>query len=184
MYKYNEISEEIHFSRTAKIETQAARVQSGNPQIRWFKSSTDIKPTSWYPIERLMYYLSRCDKGDSHNEYVISRTKYIVTQNVLNDLERLKQTDFWYDKKHIVKIIDLYKKFHENARQEMSELWVKDEEFVDSINAHLLNKSIIKSEEKLIEELYHKDMITEKIYLQFVEEIDDEIWKTHYTNKK
>ena len=179
MFVYNEITEQIFASRSAKIQTQAARVESGIPQIRWFKSSTDIRPQSRYPIERLIYRLSACDQGDAHNEYIISRTKYIVTENVINDLEALQEVDFGYDPSHLKKVIDLYQKFHQNAREEMAECGGKDEQFANSVNEHLLNKSIIRSEEQLIEELYHKDMITEKIYQQFVEEMDTEIWKKH-----
>gem|GEM_PF-1066209 len=179
MFAYNEISESIYASRTAKIQSQAERIESGNDQIRGFKSSTDIRPKSRYPIERIMYWLTKCDQDDEHNEYIISRAKYIITENVINDLKTLAEIDFGYDKKHLTKVINLYKSFHDNAHDEMQEYGAKDEDFANSINEHLLNKSIIKSEEQLIEDLYHKDMITQKIYQQFVQEMDDEIWRKH-----
>ncbi len=179
MFSYNEISESIYASRSAKIETQGARIEAGNNQIRWFKSSTDIRPQSRYPIERIMYWLTKCDQDDEHNEYIISRAKYIITENVIGDLKSLMEIDFWYDQKHLSKVIKLYESFHQNAHDEMQEYGAKDEDFANSINEHLLNKSIIKSEEQLIEELYHKDMITQKIYQQFVQEMDDEIWRKH-----
>lgn len=126
-----------------------------------------------------MYWLTKFDQDDEHNDYIISRSKFIITQNVISDLNSLAEIDFGYDKKHLRKVIELYESFHKNAQDEMQEYGAKDEDFANSINEHLLNKSIIKSEEQLIEELYHKDMITEKIYQQFVQEMDDEIWRKH-----
>lgn len=177
MFSYNEIPEHIYFSRKAKIETQTTRIQSGLAQIRWFKSSTDIKPTSRYPIERLLYRVNHCDTCDTKNAYIIARTKYILTQHVIDELHALKDIPFGYEKKYIQNVIDLYQKFHDNARQDMQELGEQDETFINMVNAHLLNKTVIKHEEKLIQDLFHKDMITKKIYLQFVEEMDTELRK-------
>ena len=176
MYAYNEVPEQIYHERKAKIEKQIARVEAGLPQIRGFKTSTDISPVSRYPIERIVRRLHTC-KNTHHNEYIIERTKYILCAKVIENLEALKKIDFGYDSIVIQRVIDLYKKFHDNARREIQELVATDNDVIERINTRLLNKWLMRSEEKLIKDLYHKEMITQKIYQQFMEEIDEEVWK-------
>ncbi len=178
MFAYNEVTEQVYHERKAKIEKQISRVEWWLPQIRWFKTSTDITPQSRDPIERLVRWLSKC-KDSRHNEYIISRTKYIISSKVIENLERLRAIDFWYDKTYVDDVIDLYQKFHTNASQEIDELMATDSETIEQINRTLLNKWLMRSEEKLIKDLYHKEMITEKIYQKFMEEIDEEVWKEY-----
>lgn len=178
MYTYNEVTEQVYHERKAKIEKQISRVEWWLPQIRWFKTSTDISPKSWDPIERLVRQLSKC-KDSHHNEYIISRTKYIITAKVIENLEKLRKIDFWYDKRYVNDVIDLYQKFNTNASQEIDKLMSTNSETIEKINRTLLNKWLMRSEEKLIKDLYHKEMITEKIYQQFMEEIDEEVWKKY-----
>jgi len=40
-----------------------------------------------------------------------------------------------------------------------------------------MEKSIFKLEEKIIEELYEKEIITPKLYLKFKEEIEENIYR-------
>ena len=41
------------------------------------------------------------------------------------------------------------------------------------IESNLTNKTLLKIEEEVVENLYHKDIITPKIYIKFKEEIEE-----------
>gem|GEM_PF-4926967 len=44
------------------------------------------------------------------------------------------------------------------------------------LEARLINKSFMKLEEEIINDLHKKEIITTKIYIQFFEEIEEEIY--------
>jgi hypothetical protein len=46
-----------------------------------------------------------------------------------------------------------------------------------SLEAKLADKSLLKIEEKVIQDLYKKEIITPKIYIKFLEDIEHEILK-------
>jgi hypothetical protein len=45
------------------------------------------------------------------------------------------------------------------------------------MEAKLADKSLLKLEERVIEDLYEKEIITPKLFLRFMEEIETEIYK-------
>lgn len=89
----------------------------------------------------------------------------------------MSSLDFGFDSKHFENILTLYKGFHQKAKNAIKEIRTTNENHVIATNAILLNKGLMKTEEKEIKDLYSKEMITPKLYKKFMEEIDNEIFQ-------
>lgn len=91
----------------------------------------------------------------------------------------MRETDFAYDKKLFDDVMHLYETFHENARAEIASLKGENIKMIHSINENLLNKGLMKTEEKLINDLLAKEMITDKLHKQFTAEIEEEVFRCY-----
>jgi hypothetical protein len=47
---------------------------------------------------------------------------------------------------------------------------------INAIESNLANKSLLKLEEKVIKDLYEKEIITPKLYIRFMDNIKDEMY--------
>ena len=179
MFTYNEMPEAVFYERMAKINKQLSRVQEWKKQIKWWSGvGTDISPQRWDPVETLLYNLNEY-RHTAHDNYVIARTKFIVTSKVIERLMELKSTDFGYDSSWLDSTIERYEIFHATSWKYIEKLMTKHEDLIASIDTILLNKWLMKTEEHLIADLYHKEMISQKIYSGFVAEIEKELERTY-----
>jgi hypothetical protein len=175
MFKYNEIPENLYHYMMRKIDVQESRLRSGTKQIRWFKKWDHLRTKSkWDPIMRLIDTLHSTNDC-CHDSYIISRTRLIVTSKVIESLGDLRDIDFWYDPEMLEAPMKLYQKFHYNAHREINYLKIEWDHEIDDIDSILLNKWLAKTEEIVIKDLLHKDMITDKIYKHFMNEVEEEV---------
>jgi len=170
MFKYNEIDEYFYLHRLWKIEKQILRVGSWEKQLQpWNKKQKKI----------LDLFIKKYNANKSisldHDLYLIYRTKFIVVSKVIKSLNELRQINFWYDTKLLNDVISLYQWFHDTARIEIAKLKEKNMVLVNQMNNKLLSKWLMKTEEKLIKDLYNKDMITDKLYKQFLQDIEKKV---------
>lgn len=105
------------------------------------------------------------------------RTRVIITRKVVKELKQLQKIEFGFDSKIFNDIISLYKEFHESATHKKNEIKRIHNISILSLEAKLADKSLLKIEEKVIEDLYKKEIITPKLYLKFLEDIEHEILK-------
>jgi len=170
MFTYNEIEEHLYLHWMAKIERQIWRVESGQQQIKWTWKRTESNS-----MLRLFYKSYDYEKMSEHDLYIIFRTKFIITGKVLKQLDFLAQIDFSYDPLLIAEVRKLYAHFHNNANEQIELLKKNNPDFISQLNEKLLNKWLMKSEEKILNDLYHKEMITHKLYKKFMQETEVEI---------
>jgi len=178
MFRYNEIPENLYHYQLTKIELQATRVKSNDEQIRWFnKPLVDQKKTR-DPILRLMGRLQHTDHC-THDEFILNRTRVILASKVIAWMHSLQLIDFWYEDKRSAEIVTRYQTFHDRALHQLKILEQADEHIAICVESALLNKWLAKTEEIVIDELLHKEMITQKLHSMFMEEVEHEVWKKY-----
>lgn len=177
MFRYNEVDELLYFYLLNKIETQMERIEKWNPQFRQNKQCASECPR-WekWVLQRLINRF-QYKRHTIHDYYIIDRTKFIITNKVVSWLERLKKIPFGYDVSYIDAGIALYSRLNDKAKTSVQDLKKNHPDIIPDINACLLNKWLMKTEEKIIKDLYKKEMITHKLYKHFMEEIESEILK-------
>jgi len=178
MFRYNEIPENLYHYQLTKIELQATRVKSNEEQIRGFnKPLVDLKTTR-DPILWLMWRLQHTDHC-THDEFILNRTRVVLASKVITGMRQLQNIDFWYEDSRSSDIVERYQSFHDRALHQIQSLEQTDEHTAICVESALLNKWLAKTEELVIDELLHKEMITEKLHTMFMEEVDQEVWKAY-----
>lgn len=178
MFRYNEIPENLYHYQLTKIELQSSRVKSNEDQIRGFNKPLIDHIHSRDPILWLMGRLQHTDHC-THDEFILNRTRVILASKVIEWMKTLAMINFWYDDKRTQWIIDRYQIFYDRAFEQIKKLEQADENIATSVESALLNKWLAKTEEIVIDELLHKEMITEKLHSQFMEEVEQEVWKRY-----
>lgn len=173
MFEYNECSEYIYMYLTWKMDRQQIRVENWEYQL----TPIDIKKDKRRPwLERLINNLNKRKHKES-DEYIIARTRFITATKVIESLEWLRKLDFAYEKKYIDKLIEMYKWFKKHAKHEMTDMTILKPYLIDEVNSVLLNKWLMKTEEKIVKDFWKNDMITSKLYKHFMNEVETEILK-------
>jgi len=184
MYMYNEIPEHLFNYLDQKIERQILRVEKDQPQItpahtKKKEKKKKIPYSSRDPIKLLTGWL-QYTKHNQHDKYIINRTKASISQKVVDELDAYRKTPFGYDTiTPILAISKLYTQFNEKAHHEIAVIQKNTPNLIKNINSILLDKWLIKKEEDMVRDLYEKEIITHKIYKQFMHEIEEEVLKTY-----
>jgi GMP synthase PP-ATPase subunit len=110
----------------------------------------------------------RGDKDDFTDKYMRSRTRVIITRKVVKELKNLQQIQFGFDSSLYDDVISLYDEFHTSAKDKKEEIKNIHNISILALEAKLADKSLLKIEEKVIEDLFKKEIITPKLYLRFL----------------
>lgn len=173
MFHYNEIEEGNFKYVLRKINRQIDRVESGNEQLSKVK---DITQKDYDIFEKLLSKFDKESKNDV-NLYIRNRAKIVITRKVIKELSELKNIDFWFDNSLFDETIELYKWFNKKAEEKKQEILSKNIKTVEDLESELYNKSLLKLEEKVINDLFEKEIITPKLHIKFIEEIEESIYK-------
>ena len=171
LFEYNEIKEHNFKIILRKITRQVERLEAWKNQFSKANSEKD------YDIfEKLILKFN--PKQDDHiNKYMRNRARVITTRKVIKELNELLNIDFWFDNKAIKETIKKYEVFHNAAKNKMKEIAENHRSSIMIIESNLTNKTLLKIEEKVVDSLYQKEIITPKIYIKFKEEIEEDIKK-------
>lgn len=171
LFLYNEIDEENFKYILRKIEREIEKVNHDHLSL--------IKiAEKWDDYDLFSKFFLKLYKRESTeiDSYIRNRTRLIITRKVIKDLRSLSEIDFWFDKAIFDSIIELYAKFNKNADEERIQLFASHKATINAIESNLIDKSLLKLEENLIEDLHEKDIITPKLYMRFINEIEDEMY--------
>lgn len=170
LFAYNEIDEHNFKHILHKISRQIERIETNQAQIKTLeeKNMYDIYEKIALKFQKEYTYI---------DEYIRNRAKLIITRKVIKELHELKEIDFGFDKVVFDEVIDLYEKFNKMAEDRKNKCFTEHKINILWVEARLMEKSIFKLEEKVIHELFEKEIITPKLYHKFIEEIEENIYK-------
>lgn len=169
LYRKNEVDEYIFKYMLLKIDRQIERIESWNPQLKWDTLQEDL----WFIDKFLSKIYSK--KDDYIYEYMKNRTKYIISSKVIEELEKLKNLAFQSKVESFKEVISLYDKFNKLSKEKMDSIYNKHSNLIKTLDVRLVNKSLLKLEEKTLKTLYEKEFITPKLYVDFSEMIEHKI---------
>ncbi|MBW7954675.1 sodium:proton antiporter [Candidatus Gracilibacteria bacterium] len=172
LFSYNEIEEKNFKYILNKINRQIERLELGKPQL---KDIADEKISLDF-FQKLVEFFSN-EKNNFIDNYVINRTKAIITRKVIKELKMLSEINFGFEKEMFDEIIDLYKKFNLIANEKKDTIFNEHKTEISVVEGKLADKSLLKLEENVINDLYCKEIITPKLYITFMDEIEKEILK-------
>jgi CPA1 family monovalent cation:H+ antiporter len=171
MYRYRELTETIYATMIHKFDHQIYRLDKWLPQVvplkSWEKAHIQQK------IDRII------EKGDFFvvEKYMQYRAQNISSYKVIEYFQELKKRDLWYSQKYLDEIIDSYQYFIDLWIQKMTLLYQSHQTIIDRVDRRLYEKWLLKFEESFIDDLLHKNIVSTKLYEEFVLIIDNNIEK-------
>lgn len=172
LYAYNEIEEKNFKYILNKIARQIERLESAKPQL---KDIAEDKIEEDFFQKIVNIFANK--KSTFIDTYVINRTKAIITRKVIKELKILSNIDFWFDKSMFDEIITLYENFNNIANEKKDIIFEKNKTEISFVEWKLADKSLLKLEESVIKDLFSKEIITPKLYIKFMDEIEEWILK-------
>lgn len=172
LYTYNEIEEKNFKYILNKINRQIERLESGKPQLK--DIAEDIIEDDFF--QKIVNFFTN-EKHTFIDTYITNRSKAIITRKVIKELKTLSNIDFWFDKKMFDDMIALYENFNTVANEKKYLIFEKHTIETSFVEWKLADKSLLKLEESVIKDLLNKEIITPKLYIQFMDEIEEWILK-------
>lgn len=171
LFLYNEIDERNFKYILRKIEKQMERVEHDNSQLRAISNNEN----DYDFLSKIIISIYQRTSTDL-DAYIRNRARVIITRKVIKELRALSEIDFWFDKEVFDEVIYLYSAFNKSADEKRIKLFSSHKATINAIESRLVNKSLLKLEEKVIKDLYEKEIITPKLYIRFMENIENEIY--------
>lgn len=171
LFKYNEIDESTLKFMLHKIDNQIDRIEWGKSQLK------NIQEKNCYDFFEKCARTLTTRRETVLDRYIRNRTKVVVTNKVIRELTKLKEIEFWFGKEVFDDIISLYQKFNDMAKEKLDNIAAKNQTLVARLDVKLVDKSLLKLEEKIVKELYEKNILTTKLYIKMTDEIEEEIYK-------
>ncbi len=172
MYLYNEISEHIYIYLLNRLKRQQYRIEEWENQIKHWQEHNKFDSESLF----IRFLYKRYYKIDLDiNQYLINRTRFLITWKVIKKLKEMKIMLFEWDEKHFDELIKLYEWFHKNAKLKISNLLKIIPDEINKLNSNLICKTLYKLEEREFDYLHANQIITDKVYNLFKDELYSEI---------
>ncbi len=171
LFLYNEIEEDNYKYILRKIDREIEKVDHNHNQLNKISDK-------WNDYDIFSnFFLNAYEKKSTHvDSYIRNRTRLIITRKVIKELRLLEEIDFWYDKNLIEEIIEIYALFNKEADEQRIKLFIDHKATINAIESNLINKSLMKLEEWIINDLLEKEMITDKLHNKFMEDIENEMY--------
>lgn len=171
---YNELSEREFKILLRKVESQIRRTEAGQSQIK--KEGEVDTPDIFETFTN--YFSGLLHKKDDPilSRFMRTRARLVTADKALNGLIIFECVDFIAGRKEFKEIKELYTGFRENARAEHTKFFETDRELFLTFDCRLTDKSLLKTQELIIEDLFQKEIISAKLYSKFMEEIEEKIY--------
>jgi monovalent cation:H+ antiporter, CPA1 family len=181
LFRYNEVSEGIFRLLMGKLESQIWRIEHGKAQFRLpTEDEEETDASRKTAIERAVEWLVatfRTPEQTAENRYVKARTRTIVSNKVLRGLSELRQVSFIAERPEFAAIVERYETFRTRAEDERQAIFDESRELVLKIDSDLLNRSLLKREEEVVDDLQSKEIVSPKLATQFRQEIEESFYR-------
>ena len=172
LFTSNEIDENNYKVLLGKILRQKERLENG---LHQFRNNNDFSYDKKNIFEKFVD--KSFDRGSVENKYIRNRTRLIIIEAVILELEKLKKSDIFPYANYFDEIINMYKKLYDIAKEKNIELLKEHKTSLIKLWTELSEKSLLRVEEWVIKDLFEKEIISSELYRKFMEEIELDMYK-------
>ncbi len=165
LFEAKEINESTLKIILNKIENQFIRLELGKPQ---FRDQTEKEHFYYEFFQKFLLWLHHGKPSVAmlKRQYLFYRSRALVTEKVIKQLSEFQDqfyTDFVCEECFDL-IIDQYKIWHDNANKKLYKLTEKIKKEANAAEKKLFNNQLVYFEEKLVDELYDKQIMNGKLH--------------------
>jgi len=169
LFLWNEIGEKNFRYILRKIDKQIDRLHSWKKQFR----------KNWkndYDIFQSIALNSYKEKNLPSEIFIRHRAKKIITKKVIVEIEELSKLNLGFEKDVFKETIDFYWKLNEKASEKIDNIMRAYPKETLKLDTKLAEKSIFTLEESVIDEMYSKWIISDKLFIKFKDEIEEDFY--------
>ncbi len=172
LFHYNEINEPVFRRILGKLQLQLEAIESGNisPDLSLNTDPRDV----FEHLASLMRSILKSKTVDHEftDKYMYYRAQTIISRKVLKEFTQLKQASgSIFTTSALEHVIAVYTQFKENSHNKL-QAHIKTNETQAAKLAHTLAEhSVHTIEEKVLSDIFNKELITQKLYITLKEEL-------------
>ena len=174
LYDFSEVNERVYRRILSKLVLQYERIEANVKEVDPSEETMD-------PISKLFHWISEFlnpkKKGYSiEDQYLYYRTQTILSRSVLRSLEDLNKeyTSLLFGASSVETIQRVYEIFLEGSLGKMEDAMKKMSKEAKVLSEKFARRAVLETESHLLEELFHRSMMTPKVYLSLKETIERE----------
>lgn len=108
--------------------------------------------------------------------YIINRTKYTIWKKVIKDLKNIPNEKSLFDEQLLKYVIWIYEYSCDLANKKRIEIKEDNKLEIALLEQNILNKTFLKVEEKLLKDLYNKEIIPANFYNNLIDNLHNELY--------
>ncbi|MBX9906926.1 sodium:proton antiporter [Patescibacteria group bacterium] len=169
LYHYGEINETVYKRILGKLTVQLEEIEKGNLDLPTIIDGRDIFDRTLARIGALLRPLSASQKAVE--QYAYYRAQSIISRKVLKELNKIhpEEAHSIFSKESLLHVIDLYTEFRSGSQAKMEESIAAYPDLTEKIGTLFASHGITKVEERVLNSLYSRELITPKLYVTLKE---------------
>jgi CPA1 family monovalent cation:H+ antiporter len=192
LYMYEEVTERVYKKLGAKLDVQLQSLELGTvPRDTSLENnSLDVfeKVSNWVHM-----WFTPSPEESIKNQYLYYRAQSILSRRVIKelktfaDISELSQSGVCdtkmniFDEQALSTVVDVYSEFKQQSILKMNNVAESYPDIIHTLNERLAQKGLFKLEERILEELLRKEIISPKLGILLKQELAKENNVEHLT---
>lgn len=172
LYLYGEVSEAVYRRIMGKLTIQIEAIERGELEydITIGRTGLDIFERTALQLKELV--APQTEEERAEELYTYYRAQVIIARKALKELGQIHPTDAEsiFTASALTHVIELYTTFRTGSQKKMEEIEARYPEITGKLGEQFAGRGIAKVEERVLDRLYARELITPKLYVTLKDE--------------
>lgn len=179
LYEHQEVSEAVFRRIWGKLHIQLEAIEHGNlsPDVTLDADARDVFE---YLAGQIRLFNRKDPDREYADRYMYYRAQAIVSRKVLKELRSLERASSTiFTEEAVAHVTSLYDGFRVNSEWKFRQLTKERPELARTLARHLAEHGVHTIEQRVLGDIYSKELITQKLYITLAEEVAHEETARH-----
>lgn len=175
IYQHQEVTEAVFRRIWGKLQLQLEAIEHGNlsPDVTIHADSRDVFEYLASHVRAL--FNTTTSQKEFQEKYMYYRAQAIISRKVLKEINILKSASSTiFTDAAVTHVTQLYTEFQYNSEQKLHNLSANDPDKATALAEDLAEHSVHTIEENVLEDLFEKELVTQKLFITLEHEISTE----------
>lgn len=174
---FNEVNERVFRRIRGKLSIQSEAIEHGdlNPDVTQIRDKRDVFENMAEGLRKV--FVKDTEESTIQEKYLYYRAYKILSRKAIKELHRLEgefSTPI-FTKESIASLIEMYTVFGEDAEHKAQGLRESHPKLIKKLDETLAYRSVYRVEERTLEKLYGRDMLSQKLFINLKNEYEEEL---------
>jgi CPA1 family monovalent cation:H+ antiporter len=170
LYTYHEITERVFKKIEEELDTQFKDVEKGRLSLEECLDAAFARKG----LLGLFDKITRSNRTTLRDKYMYFRAKRVIARKAIKELSKIANSELniLRNEKILVETIDHYRDLEKEALIKVLDLKKRHPEKIGAYNETFAEHGVFKAEERILDELLRKELITPKVHIMLHDELD------------